>query len=385
MRKNFLKMDKPLLIVTIIFFIFGLIMILSASSMESYMRYEKSPYYYFVRQAIFLASSSFLALIIINIPTQKYKHLSKIIMFVVIAMLVYVVIYGHDANNAKSWIQLGPVSLQPSEFAKVALILYLAMYYDYHKDNLNSKWNIIKPLLVSFLLMALIIIQPDLGTTVILILLTIFIFYAVPMPKVHRCFFTKILASAILLVIVIFIVTKGSFLKDYQKDRFNFFDPCERYQDESGYQLCNSFIAFKNGGLTGKGIGESTQKYLYLPESYTDFIFPIIVEEWGAIVGVIIILMYAFILYRILKISRRAKTLHGALISYGVFAYIFFHIFINLIGVMGLAPLTGVPLPFLSYGGSYAISLMVALALVQRVEIENNRELVRKERRRRRA
>ena len=161
-------------------------------------------------------------------------------------------------------------------------------------------------------------------------------------------------------------------LKGYQLERFNYRDPCLRYQEDSGYQLCNSFIAFKNGGVTGQGIGKSTQKYLYLPESYTDFIFPIIVEEWGLLVGVVIILLYLFVLFRIYMIARRAINLEGSLLAYGVCIYMFLHIAVNLVGVMGIGPLTGVPLPFLSYGGSYVVSLMVSLAIVQRVAIESN-------------
>ena len=177
--------------------------------------------------------------------------------------------------------------------------------------------------------------------------------------------------GGILLVVLVLITTGASFLKDYQLDRFKFTLPCERYQEKTGYQLCNSFIAFKNGGVTGQGIGKSTQKYLYLPESYTDFIFPIIVEEWGAIVGVIIVFCYLFIIYRLYRIARRAVNLQGSILAYGVCAYLFLHVSINFIGVMGIGPLTGVPLPFLSYGGSYVISLFTALGLAERVAVES--------------
>ena len=199
-------------------------------------------------------------------------------------------------------------------------------------------------------------------------------FFSLPMPRKLSRKFSGIILGLILVIVLVFVLTKGSFLKSYQKERFNFKDPCERYQDESGYQLCNSLIAFQNGGLTGQGIGKSTQKYLYLPESYTDFIFPIIVEEWGAIVGIIIVLFYLFIIYRLYRIARHANNLEGSLIAYGVCVYLFLHIAINLLGVMGLAPLTGVPLPFLSYGGSYVVSLMIALALAERVAIESNKK-----------
>ncbi len=377
MKKLLSKMDRPLLIVTIIFFLFGLIMILSASSMESFMRYNYSPYHYFFRQLIFLIMGMMLFIFVLIFPTKNYKKLSGLILGIVILALIGLIFYGYTANEAVSWYRVGPITIQPSEFAKIAIILYLANYYDKNKNSLDNQWNIIKPILFSIIIFALVAIQPDLGTALIIMIITVMLFYAVPIDKKQRLIFNKIFLGGILVVAVVLLATGGKFLKDYQLERFNFIDPCERYQEDSGYQLCNSFIAFKNGGISGQGIGESTQKYLYLPESYTDFIFPIIVEEWGLIVGMVILCMYAFVLFRIIKIARRANNLRNSLISYGVFTYLLSHIVINLMGVMGLIPLTGVPLPFLSYGGSYALCLMIGLGLVQRVAVESSSQKIK--------
>ena len=374
MRKIFSKIDKPLLFTTMIFFIFGLVMILSASSMESYMRYGSSPYYYFIRQAIFIGVGSILFLIIIRIPTKAYKSLSYLLMLIIIISLGALTAYGYAAKNAQSWFQIGPINIQPSEFAKIIIIIFLASYYNKNKNNLNNTWILIKPLIPVIIIFTLVAAQPDFGTAIIICLISFFMFFALPMGKLSRFKFTTLTAGLIVLLVIAFLFAKGLFLKSYQLERFNFKDPCLRYKEDSGYQLCNSFIAFKNGELTGQGIGMSTQKYLYLPESYTDFIFPIIVEEWGLVVGIIIILLYLFILYRIYVIARKASDLSNSLIAYGVCIYLFLHISINLIGVMGIGPLTGVPLPFLSYGGSYAICLMSSLALVQRVSIESNKK-----------
>ena len=372
MKKIFSKMDKPLLIVTFIFFIFGLIMVLSASSMESYMRYNFSPYHYFFRQLFFLVIGIFGFMFMIIFPTKNYKLFDKLILFIVTMSLVGLLVYGHTANNAASWYKFGPITIQPSEFAKIAIIVYLSVYYHRNKESLDNQWTIIKPILYMVVIAFLVAIQPDLGTAMIIGMLTLFIFYAVPINKKYRSIFNKIFVGGILVVALVLLTTGGKFLQSYQLERFNFIDPCERYQEDSGYQLCNSFIAFKNGGLKGQGLGSSTQKYLYLPESYTDFIFPIIVEEWGLIIGIIILILYMLVLFRIIKVARNATTLQNSLIAYGVFAYILLHIMINLGGVMGMIPLTGVPLPFLSYGGSYTICLMIALGLVQRVAIESN-------------
>lgn len=373
MKKLLSKLDKPLLVVTFIFFIFGLIMILSASSMESYMRYNYSPYHYFLRHAIFLVLGFILFCFMIIFPTKNYKKLDIFIIGVIILALIGLPFLGHNANNAVSWYKIGPITIQPSEFAKVALIIYLSSYYEKNKDRLDNQWNIIKPIIVAFIIIGLVIIQPDMGTSVIIGLITLMMFYGVPISKKNRSIFNKIFLGGILVVVLVFITTGGKMLQSYQLDRLNFLDPCERYQDKTGYQLCNGFIAFKNGGLKGQGLGASTQKYLYLPESYTDFIFPIVVEEWGLIVGIVILCAYAFVLFRIIQISRRASNLRGSLICYGVFAYLLTHIIVNLFGVMGMIPLTGVPLPFLSYGGSYTICLMIAMGLVQRVAIESKK------------
>lgn len=373
MKKIFSKLDKPLLIVTMIFFIFGLIMILSASSMESYMRYNFSPYHYFFREFIFLIIGLFAFLFVIIFPTKNYKKLDIFFMIVITLSLIGLLVCGYAANNAVSWYKIGPVTIQPSEFAKLAIIIYLACYYEKNKDNMNIQWNIIKPILFIVVIVALVAIQPDMGTAMIIMLITLMVFYGVPISSKSRSMFNKIFVGGFIIVVLVLITSGSKLLKSYQLERFNFLDPCVRYQEDSGYQLCNSFIAFKNGGIKGQGLGSSTQKYLYLPESYTDFIFPIIVEEWGLIVGIIILIGYMFVLFRIIKIARRATNLRNSLICYGVFAYLLTHIMVNLMGVMGLIPLTGVPLPFLSYGGSYAICLMIALGLVQRVAIESKK------------
>ena len=364
------KLDKPLLIVMIVFLVFGLIMVLSASSMASYMRYDKNIYDYFIKQAIFILAGLVAFLIATYFPTKLFKKISPFLMFILILSLVGLMFYGNDNGTSQSWYNLKVITIQPSEMGKIIIVLYLANYYNNHKDELDNQWILLKPLILVIINFVLIAMQPDLGTASVIFGIVVMIFYALPLKKQTRTPINKIFLGGILLVVLSLILTGGSFLRDYQLERFNFLNPCERYEEESGYQLCNSLIAFKNGGLTGKGIGESTQIYLYLPQSHTDFIFPIIVEEWGLIVGIIIILLYLFILYRILNIAKKATNLGNSIIAYGVFAYLLLHISINLIGVMGIGPLTGVPLPFLSYGGSYMLTLLFAMGLVQRVHYE---------------
>ena len=156
-------------------------------------------------------------------------------------------------------------------------------------------------------------------------------------------------------------------------DRFNIKSPCERYLT-TGNQICNGYIAINNGGLLGKGLGNSTQKYLYLPEAHTDFIYPIIVEETGIVGATFVLFLYFLLICRILSIAKKTTNNANRLICYGTVTYILSHIIINLLGVTGVIPLTGVPLPFMSYGGSFAASLIVILTVVQRINYEENKK-----------
>ena len=364
------KLDKILLFIMFVFIIFGLIMVLSASSMASYMRYHTSIYYYLIKQGIFVLVGLVGFFTAISLPTKFFKKTSPFLMIVLILSLFGLTIYGSNFFGSQSWYDLGFVTIQPSELGKVIIILYLAYYYSKHKDDLNNQWTLLKPMIICTIVIGLIAMQPDLGTDAVIIGIILLVFYALPLKKESKKQINRIIVGGILLIALVFLLYGKGLFKEYQLQRLNFLNPCERYEDKTGYQLCNSIIALRNGGLTGKGIGESTQKYLYLPESHTDFIFPIIVEEWGFITGIIIMLAYLILLYRILNIAKKSDNLGNAIIAYGVFAYILFHISINLIGVLNIGPLTGIPLPFLSYGGSYTITLLFSMGLVQRVHYE---------------
>jgi len=370
MKKVIKYIDKPLLLVTSALFIFGLIMVFSASNVTAYMTHAVSPYNYFFKQAIFLGVGVFLALIMIKFNTKSYGMFSKLLLVASIGSLVVLLLYGTAKNKAYSWFDLGFVSIQPSEFIKVITIVFLADYYEKYVKKLNSWATSLFPMGICAIVAGLIFIQPDLGTTIIYCAIAAVLFFSAPIIKEikFKVFFIAIGLIGFAMA-ALFGAGKGMLL-ERQMERFNFANPCARILD-TGNQVCNCYIAINNGGLTGVGLGNSTQKYLYLPEPYTDFIYAIIVEELGVITGVLLILLYVFVLYRILIIGRRSPTNRGAMICYGVATYIFLHIAINLLGIMGLMPMTGVPLPFMSYGGSFTICLIAALTLVQRVSVEN--------------
>ena len=369
MKKIIKYVDKPLLIVSVLLFIIGLIMVFSASNVTAYMSHDVSPYNYFIKQGLFLLVGLIMSLIMIKFTTKAYGVFSWGLLLIIIVSLLMLLVIGQAKNRAISWYDLGPISIQPSEFAKVITIVWLARYYEKNK-KMTSYTKSLFPIGVCLLITFLIFIQPDLGTAIIYIVIVGVMFLAAPIIKEIK---TKTIFALLGLIVFAGIVLIGSgktVLLERQLERFDFTNPCDKLLT-TGNQVCNCYIAINNGGLTGVGLGNSTQKYLYLPEPYTDFIFAIIVEELGIIFGVGIIVMYVFLLYRILKIGRDSPTNRGALLCYGVAVYIFLHIAINLMGIFGLMPMTGVPLPFMSYGGSFTICLIAALTIVQRVSVEN--------------
>ena len=376
MSRLFNKMDKILLAVSIIMFIFGLFMILDASSMRSFLDHGTNNKFFY-KQLVILIISFFASIFTIFFPTKKYKKLIIPVYVVTVLMLIYLCFYGESSNGAKSWIYIGPFGLQPSEIAKLVVIVFTGVYYKANQRLLNGIIPSVIPLIVGALVTLLTFAQPDGGTGLILFLITVVMFFISPVPKQNK--FKVLIVGACLIVTILLLKVCGvNILTKTQLERFNFLEPCTRYQEASGFQVCNGYIAINNGKLISISPGNSMQKYLYLPEAYTDFIFPIIVEEFGLISGIVVILVYILIIYRIIYQARRSMNIGSALICYGIALYVFLHVVINLVGVLGLLPLTGVPLPFLSYGGSFALTLAVSLAIVQRISIENYNDAQKK-------
>ena len=374
MRKLLSKMDIPLLLLILIFIVLGLTMIYSASSVASVVRYGYAPYHFFIRQAIFVAVSLFVGFtLIIRLPTRTYGALAWPLLIAIILALVLLFIKGKVTNNAQSWYDFGFFSLQPSEFAKSILIIFMAVFYNkLHYKKSKNIYSYLIPLAAGALIAGLVIMQPDLGSAAIIAGIVFLTFISIPLVKNNMIRFIKIIAIGLIIGLTLLLYSGADFLNSMQMERLTFQNPCSRYTETTGYQVCNGFIAINNGGLFGVGLGNSTQKYLYLPESHTDFIFPIIVEELGLIVGILIILGYIFMLYRILKIAKSSENLRCSVLAYGTFWFLTLHILVNLLGILALIPLTGVPLPFLSYGGSFTVNVIIMLFVVERVNIENN-------------
>lgn len=384
MKSKFKNMDKFLFILILIYTILGLVMVFSASSMTAVLEYGQSESYFFVRQLIFVVLAYIVGFIILFIPNKMIsllKNMSKIIAYIAIGVLLFTLFFGKTINGATSWFQIGPIGIQPSEFVKTATILFIAFSFRNPKKMFRG-YKFLVPFIYAVICVALIAAQPDLGTAMILAIISFFMFLSLPLKDKNYSKLKIVAGTAAIICGCLFFFGSDilkNVLNEEQLSRLTYTNPCTRYSEKTGYQVCNGFIAMNNGGLFGAGLGNSKQKYLYLPEAYTDFIFPIVVEELGGIVACLIIIGFVVMLYRILKIAREAETLTGSLLAYGSFSLITAHLLINLLGVLAIIPLTGVPLPFLSSGGSFALNLIILLFITERVCIENKTKKLKRE------
>lgn len=378
---KFLKYTNILLLLVSTFlFVFGLVMVFSASNISAFMRYRQTPYYFLIRQGIFLLVGLVGFMIVIGVETKHYNKYSWLGLLGCMALLIIAYFYGASINDSKGWIDLGPVNIQPSEIVKIVIIAWLATFFEIKKLGVNKLAPSLFAFGVAFAEAGLVVIGNDFGTAAIIVMITYLMYILVPIDLLTKFKTLTIITGGVFVLLVgYYFANTSSFAR--QTGRFtNFGEPCsEEKFYTGGNQVCNSLIAFNNGSITGKGLGNSTQKYLYLPESHTDFIYAIIVEETGLVGGCAVILAYIIILFLIVRIGSKSHTFRGSMICYGVAIYIFLHIAINLGGISGLIPLTGVPLPFLSYGGTFTICLIGGLSMVQRVAIENNLEKKRQE------
>lgn len=374
MKKILSKIDIQLFIMVILYILLGLVMIYSASSVTAVVRYGYQPYHFFIRQAIFVLVAFFIGFfVILRFPTRNYVLFTWPLIFLLIGSLALLFVKGKIAGGAISWFDLKYFKVQPSEFAKSILIVFMAIYYNkLHYKKVKNMFAYFIPLLFAGVIISLIFMQPDLGSAAIIAGIVFLTFISIPVVKGNIMKYIKVIAIGVVIFAIFFLYSGNSFLSSVQKGRLNFKNPCSRYTETTGYQVCNGFIAINNGGLFGVGLGNSTQKYLYLPEAHTDFIFPIIVEELGLVVGILIVLGYAYMLSRILRIAKRSENLRCSILAYGTFWYFALHILVNLLGVLALIPLTGVPLPFLSYGGSFTLNAIIMFFVVERVNVENN-------------
>tara|TARA_B100000965_G_scaffold51453_2_gene38247 strand:+ start:168 stop:1301 length:1134 start_codon:yes stop_codon:yes gene_type:complete len=350
------RQDRFLFISVIALISFGLFMLFSASWVKSLeITGGESRTYFLVSQMIKLIPAFFIFIFFTKINYRKLQFVSPYLLFISFLLLIYTQFQGCNGDSCR-WLSIGPISFQTSDIARFSVILFLANYidnnYKYMKQFVKG---IFYPLLATLPIALMIIIQPDNSTTLILLIIT----YA--MLFVGGASIIQLATIGVLSigVIGIFILNQ----KNYALGRIlSFLDPAS--SATVGYQSNQALIGLKQGGLSGMGIGESIQKYSYLPETHTDFIFAIIGEELGFIVGSLLMLVYYIIFYRAVQISKKSNDIFGIMLSIGFGLSITIYAFINIGVVIGLVPVTGVPLPFISYGGSSLITNLMMIAIL---------------------
>lgn len=345
--------DKILLIVTIILVIFGLFMVYSASNVVALYKYDDA-YYFLKRQAIFAGIGISLMILIINLDIYKiYKYIPLVFLISIVSLvLVLIPGIGMVRGGARSWIGIGSVSFQPSELAKVSIILLISRYFSkYDKDLLKFK-NFILILIIIGLIFGLIMLQPDFGTGLVIVLGSFLLLFMTGAPFKY---FLLLIIVAIIGVVLLIISAP------YRMERiFSFLDP---WSDPlgSGFQAIQSLYALAPSGLFGLGFNKSIQKRFFLPEPQNDFIFAIVAEELGLIGASFLLVLFLILIFRMIKIGKCVSNTFYKYLSFGIGLIFFVQVFINIGVVIGLLPVTGITLPIISYGGT---SLMISLMMI---------------------
>ena len=312
----------------------------------------------------------FTMMIIISfINIRVWHNLSYLFYFVTLLLLVWASFYGITASGSQRWINLYFINLQPSELMKIAIIACFAKYYHRAQiQDISKITNILVPIVVLILPIFLVISQPDLGTSILIALSGIIVLWLSGV-NVKYFFYSFIL----FIISAPFII---SFLKPYQKLRIlTFFDP-DKDPLGAGYQIIQSKIAVGSGGLTGKGFLKGTQGYLeFLPEKHTDFIFTLYSEEFGFVGSLILLILYAILIFRVIRIGSLSRSFFSKIFCYGFGSAIFLYITVNMSMVLGLLPIVGSPLPIMSYGGSSMLATMIGFGIVMSSKIYSREQI----------
>jgi cell division protein FtsW len=347
------SVDRWLFTVTLLLVFLGLVMVFSASAVMAKERFG-SPYTFVLKQLAWAIAGIVAMVLAMRVDYRRYKHPAVVFSLLGFTTLMLISVFFLDrSHNTHRWFHWGPLSFQPSEMAKPALILFLAYFLESHTSSMDDWRRTLLPAVVpTCVFLALIVFQPDLGTAIACAGITGCILFVAGIRL--RYFGYALLASIVPLYFLIFHVA-------YRRDRIlAFVNP---YSDPQGrgFHIIQSLIAVATGGITGLGLMEGKQKLFYLPEPHTDFIFAVTAEELGLVGALVIVILFAIFLWRGVRAAMRTQDTFGRFLAVGITAMVVLQAFINISVVLGLMPTKGIPLPFVSYGGS---SLFVTLACV---------------------
>jgi cell division protein FtsW len=355
-----LRLDPTIVIAVLTLAVLGTVMVFSASAVRADTEHGGDGYYYFKRQLFFLGAGLVALLVGAAIPYGFWEASAIPLLAATILLLGLVLTpLGHTANNASRWFKVGPISLQIAEFAKLVVVIYLARYLSSRGERIREDPRaLIPPLVVMAVIFSLIVREPDLGTAIFIGLLACAMLFVSGAPiRVMAG-----VAAAGIPVVAYFIVTH-----EFRIQRLKaFLDPFKEY-DGSGFQLVQSYVAFGDGGLFGVGLGAGKSKLFFLPESHTDFILAVIGEELGFLGVVTVLALFAVLVVKGMRAASSAPDGFGTMLGAGLTLMIGIQALINGMVVLGLLPTKGLPLPFLSYGGSSLLTSMMAAGILLNV------------------
>lgn len=364
--KTFRKLwDFDLFILLVLISLFGLMMVYSSSFTFAVLEYDDATYF-FKRQLIWLAIGFVIFTIVSFIPYKLYGKYIAFLVFIALILLAVVLIpeIGIERNFARRWLKIGPLLFQPSEIAKLVMIIYFAKVYTNKQDKIHDfRRGLMPPLIMLVMMFLLIAKQPDLGTALSLTVAC----GAILLISGARWFHL-----AGLLTVGVVGIASIAFSADYRVERItSFLDP---FSDPAGdgFQLINSYIAIAGGGWSGAGLGNSVQKLGYLPEAHTDFIMAIIVEELGLIGVIVVIGFYLLFLLKGFSIFKNCRDFFGKLLAFGITMLVIFQAVLNLASVSGLMPITGITLPFISYGGTSILVMFISAGILMNISMHTN-------------
>lgn len=355
------SIDYWLLIFTFALVTVGLIIVFSASSVSAgaSSQFNRDAFYFLKRQFIWIAIGIIAMFSVINVDLMKIRKFALPILIASIFLLVIVLIPGIGVvvSGARRWIVLGPIGFQPAEFAKLALVFYMADIIDRHKERFENWKGIIVPLCILVVMCGLVELEPDLGTTLVIAASFFCMMFLSGCPLKYIAGSMAVGMGAVVLKI---------FHDSYKMKRMiAFMDPLsDKYREDVCYHIRQSLIALGSGGIFGVGLGQSRQKFFYLPEQHTDFIFAILGEELGLVGTLLLIFIFLGFIYRGLKISLQANYSFYRLLGAGLTFTIGIQAFMNIGVVTSMLPTTGIPLPFISYGGTSMLFNLVCVGIL---------------------
>ncbi|MGV8983026.1 rod shape-determining protein RodA [Clostridium sp.] len=351
-RKLLRELDYSVIILAICIVIFGCINIYSAT--------YKNGGNYVKMQIMFMILGLITAYVILLFDYMIIENYAVIIYWAGIILLIVGDAFGKVTNGANSWLRIAGVGIQPSEFAKVGMIIILAKKLDEMEGKINEPKNFFKLLFYAAVPMLLIVIQPDMGMTMVSFFIVLGIFYCIGLDQ-------RVIIGGITSIILLIVgVWNSGLIQSYWKGRLTSFISPGKNEIGYGFQLAQSKLALGSGGILGRGFGKGVQ-FQNIPENHTDFIFSVLGEEWGLIGALVLILLYGILIYRLIKIAKSSKDIFGTVICVGFVSNLLFSIGQNIGMTMGLMPITGITLPFMSYGGSSLLTSFMALGLVLNV------------------